>query len=236
METVCFTSDRRNWLLKGFAHQWQKYAPQIDVAIVGFTPPQFDIPLEFISLGKFEDYPIHRWSDALILYLTEFARDDYVTILLEDYWLLRPVNVQHWKVAGRAAKDLNAFRFDLTTDRINSGSVLQDVVRIEGVDIFRCPHSAYQMSMQASIFSREQLLSMLIPGETPWQVEIDGTGRLAKRPDLEVYGTRQWIFNYQIMVDKGQFKRFGAWMCPPRELSEEDFRALARLGYTEASV
>lgn len=236
-EVVVLTSDRRNWLLRGFAHQWEKYAGEIPIKVVGFTRPEFKIPFDFISLGRFENFPSQRWSDALILYLREFCNADFVTIFLEDYWLRQPVNLIHFWTAERAAIQLDAFRFDLTTDRLNAGVPLQDVLEKRGLQVFFCPQAPYQMSLQASIFSRHKLLSLLVPGESPWEVELKGTERLAKRPDLQVFGQRQWVFNYQIMVDKGVFKRVGSWMYPPRQLSDHDFLELAKAGcLTEQAV
>ena len=85
-------------------------------------------------------------------------------------------------------------------------------------------------------FLTKDWISLLIAGETPWQLELEGTRRMSKRPDLEVYGTRNRILNYQIMVDKGEFKRDGSWMYPPRQLSDSDFAELDGLGYTPQAV
>lgn len=233
LEIICFTSDLGNWLLKGFSHQWKKYAPDIDLKVVGFSSPEFEIPFDFISLGRFEDYPKTKWSDALILYLSEHCQADNVLIMLEDYWLMRPFRKKDLSDLMTFVSRKNPFRLDITTDRINSGGLIEDAGRIGDIEFFKCSYASYQLSFQASIYSKNQLLSILTPGETPWQVELEGTRRLFLRPDLEVYGTRQWIMVYQIMVDKGQFKRNGDWMFPARQLSDADYSELLSVGCME---
>lgn len=240
MKTVVLTSDKHNWLLKGFLHQWQKYAVDLrgqkpgilQVTAVGFTPPAFiqQFPFaDFHSIGAFADYPVNRWSDALIRYLT-YLEDDLVLVLLEDYWLTRMIDMTGLQMAWRYMVDhKDVARFDVASDRMFAheayelgGMAWYDLVEAKG---------AYSLSLQASIFRRELLLKLLVPGENPWQTELNGTGRLNQLP-YRVVGTRQWPIRYSIVVNKGEFDRKGQWMFPPRTLSAEDWEELDKLGYT----
>ncbi len=233
MDTVfVFTSDKRNWLLQGFARQWQKYAPpDTNVVVVGFKPPEFSLPanFSFYSLGDMANFPVEKWSNALITFLEECAYE-FVPIFLEDYWLMRPVPTRALTVCTAFAAGMNALRVDLTTDRLYSGATLTDKGSVGSLDFFESGHSPYQLSLQASVWHRDQLLSLLVPGETPWQVEINGNQRLEKQPHFHVYGTRQWPFRYQIMVNKGELALDGSWMFPARQLAEIDIVDLRGAG------
>jgi hypothetical protein len=232
MRTVVFTSDNHSWLLKGFFHQWQKYGGGEDVEVAGFTPPAF-LPknVRFTSIGKFEDYPVTKWSDAIIRYLQD-SREKYILFLLEDYWLMRPVHVH----AISAAVDYlemhpSTIRFDVAADRMFSKNA-----KFSGswgpLDICKCKGD-YSLSFQASIFRREMLLDVMRPGETPWQAELDGTYRLNLMRSVDVVGSYQWPMQYMVVMNKGQLDVNGDWMYPARSLSESDWAELRNLGCLE---
>lgn len=228
MRAFVFTCDPYYWLLPGFFHQWHKYDGR-PIEVVGFGKPDAAqlSGHPFVSLGRFEDFPKQRWSDALIAYLRGID-DDLVEFWLEDYWLMRPSNHD---LIDRAesfmAKNPSAFRFDLITDRMYAKN-LQNVGSMGVMDIVYAKGD-YALSYQASIFRRKLLLEILRPGESPWQSELEGTSRLNNRP-YGVFGSLQSPVRYAIVVNKGQFDRAGAWMYPPRTLSDEDWADLDRLG------
>lgn len=237
MRTVVLTSDKHAWLLKGFLHQWQKYGAMLAgdgkdflrVEVAGFAHPDFlpdNIP--FCSIGKLEDFPIRHWSDALIRYL-EFLEDDLVLLLLEDYWMLRPVNhMAVWDAMRFMQENEDVIRFDLAADRMFSrGARFAGAYR--NIDLCQGGED-YSLSFQASIYRRELLLQMLHVGETPWEAELNGTGRLNRTP-YRVLGTYNWPMNYMIVMNKGQFDRQGLWMFPARTLSNWDWQELDALGY-----
>ena len=119
MKTVVFTSDTHNWLLKGFFHQWDKYAQPGEVEVAGFTNPD-NLPdyARFVSIGDFKDYPVEHWSDAIIKYL-EGIDDELILFLLEDYWLIRKVNDQAMGAAHAFMMEHpNVVRFDVAADRM----------------------------------------------------------------------------------------------------------------------
>lgn len=251
MKIICLTSDHGNWLLRGFLHQWGKYC-KLPVTIMGFTDPQIpgdDSPdqiwrpqiWDFRSIGQFADYPKERWSDGLIRALG-MAKDDQVLLVLEDYWLTRQVNLHALRVAEHLLhSDPGILRFDLSSDRMYSGiehpGVIAQGTRVElgafgDVDVFESLAPEYRFSTQASMFNTMALLSVLVPGESPWECELNTNMRLQGRPDLRVLATYQWPFRYSIVVNKGQFDREGAWMRPARTLSAGDWAELDELGYT----
>lgn len=236
MRTVVLTSDNHAWLLKGFLHQWQKYGACtngdkefLELEVAGFTHPDF-LPdsVRFCSIGKFEDYPVTHWSDALIAYL-EFLQDDLVTIFLEDYWLLRTINRKAvWDACQYMQENIDVIRFDLASDRMFARGA-RFLGSYRSIDLCQGGED-YSLSFQASIYRRELLLQMLRIGETPWQAELNGTGRLNHTP-WRVMGTYNWPINYMIVMNKGQFDRKGLWMYPSRSLSNWDWQELDALGY-----
>lgn len=228
MKVSILTSDNHSWLLKGFFHQWDKYAAGFDLIpeVVGFTQPK-DLHSRFVSLGKFEDYPVQKWSDAIIKYLSGLD-DDLVTFVLEDYWLIRKVNFEAIVIAEQYMfANPDVIRFDLAADRMFSkdaryiGSIGQlDLCEAKG---------PYSLSFQASIFRKDLLLKVLRENESPWQTEINGSGRLNNLP-YKVVGSYQWPMNYLIVANKGQIDITGSWMYPARTISFEDHADLLKAG------
>ena len=238
MITYVLTSDRHNWLLRVFMHQWHKYC-RLPITIAGFTEPSYGLDdtddykkyTTFKSIGKFEDYPVDKWSNGVIKLLEE-TPDNVVMIFLEDYWLTRRVNFRAINFAERmVSQDSEVLRFDVTTDRLYSQKLIE-VGAHEDIDIFVAEPDIYALSFQASIWRRESLLQLLVPDETPWQAELNGTIRYNETKPLKIiYGTRQWPVRYSIVVNKGEFDKTGEWMYPPRTLSPNDWIDLEKLGY-----
>jgi hypothetical protein len=240
MKLCVLTSDHHSWLLKGFLHQWNKYGRKnfmadgmndaLELEVAGFTRPDW-LPggIPFYSIGKFEDYPVEKWSDGLIKYL-QGLKEELVLILLEDYWMLRPVNrAAIFNAFGYMEDHPDVIRFDVASDRMfcqaaRHAGYFGNFDLCEG-------KGAYALSFQASIFRKDLLLQMLRPGETPWQAELEGSARV-NRSEYRVVGTYQWPMNYMIVVNKGHLDRTGDWMYPSRSLSKADWLQLDNLGYT----
>lgn len=229
METIVLTCDKNNWLLRGFYHQWMKYCPKLDPVTFGYKEPEV-FGHKFVRIGDQSYYPANQWSDALILVLDELISDDLVLILLEDYWLTRDANFRIIEAAmAFMHRHPDAIRFDLTTDRQYSSKY--KYYSAEGdIDIIEGLPCEYYLSFQAAIWNRKNLLSLLEPGESPWQTELLGSDRLAAT-NLKVFGTLQWPLRYQIMVRNGELVIDGNWMYPPRQLSESDLKELKELNY-----
>lgn len=221
MRHFCLTSDSHLHYVRPFAHLWNKYfgAP---LEVVGFTPPAFALPsnMRFVSVGQFSDYPLSRWSDALIRYLRA-VQDTLVCVWLEDYWLMRPVNVEALEICERMIANIASIgRMDITGDRANSRAG-RYAGSVRNVDFIETPaETDYNFSFQASIWRREALLDCLRPGETPWLAEIAGNTRLGR---WRVFGTWQWPALYMIAVNKGKLDKTGDWMFPVRTLSDADW-------------
>jgi hypothetical protein len=68
-------------------------------------------------------------------------------------------------------------------------------------DIVTTPHgSEYQMSKQAGIWNRKNLLSLLVPGKSAWEVEL----HTQPPEEMTVLGTRQYPVRYANAILKGK--------------------------------
>lgn len=194
LDIIVLTSDKYLHALKPFTYLFNKYwnANQ-SVMIAGFSYPDFELPnnFTFYSIGKFEDYPVNRWSDGLIDLLEGVKLDTFV-LMLEDYWLTRPVNIEAVQMCVDYARQFqNILKIDLVEDRLYAAGKTHfnncgylDLIKSD-------PTSEYHMSLMTGVWRRDNLLKVLIRNESPWQVEIDGTHRLRQMVDLLVLGTCQ---------------------------------------------
>jgi hypothetical protein len=203
------------------------------VLVAGFTPPDFHLPdnFSFMSLGRFEDYPVNRWSDALIELLNRIS-DESLIIMLEDYWITRPVNVEAVRMCyDYAVQFKNVLRVDLTTDRLFSFGPrypqdIPDYGYCGYLDLVKTENIDYQMSMMTAVWRRDNLLRCLIPGETPWEVEIAGTARVNAMTDLLVLGTREWPIRHILGYRNGKPDK-----ADTTGMRREDVEALSGLGW-----
>ncbi len=188
------TSDKYLLALRPFAFLFNRFwSPDVEVVVGGFTPPDFSLPsnFRFVVLGRMEDYPIDKWSDALIRMLN-FLDDEICAIMLEDYWLCRPVDLNAVKIAHQYMKQFkNVIRFDLTADRKYAGDI-EEYGRAGDLELLKSPPgSPYHMSLMCALWRKELLLKILEPDESPWDIEIQGTTRLsAMGDDYLVLGTK----------------------------------------------
>jgi len=200
-----YTCDPYIWCLKPFCYLFNTYWSELqDVIVGGFTPPQFQLPanFHFHQIDR-KPYPKERWSDGLIRFLQDF-QDDILVLLLEDYLLRRTVD--HNGVATLAQymqmdKNRDVVRFDLTADRLY-GKGMRDVDEWGHYDIIACDKDAmYEMSLQAAIWNRRNLLTLLRPGMNPWEVETNTD--MTQQP-FRVLATRQWPVRYANLMLKGE--------------------------------
>lgn len=190
------TSDHYLDAIKPYAWLLKKYWPNHpEVVVGGFTPPTFDLPERFVfhSIGKFEDYPINRWSDALMKLIRDMP-DDVFIFTLEDMWIVRHVPDRVIKMCYDYMIQFEyVARLDLTGDRLNAGGAMF-YGKLGDVDlVFSDPHGQYHLSTMPAFWRAKHLQRVLVPNETPWDVELSGTPRLARLSnEVIVLGTNAW--------------------------------------------
>lgn len=240
MRVVVLTSDNYLWCLRPFMHQFRRHwSHEQECVIVGFSKPSFPLApnFSFHSVGAYEDYPVGKWSDALIKFLHEFE-DETFALFLEDMWIARDVDTQAIRMLDAYARQFKyVLRIDLTTDRLFAGGPkypmdIPDYGSCGYLDLIRSePDSPYHLSMMPAIWRKDQLLKVLIPGESPWDVEIAGTRRAsALGNNVLVLGTRQWIVRNILALRGGDSKSVNL-----SGLTDVDKAELIRLGYDKPS-
>lgn len=223
------TSDRYHPMLRIFTHLFNKYwSPDQPVGVAGFAEPEFDLPdnFTFMSLGDQRDYPVTKWSDGMLKLLDLIPHEQFV-LFFEDYLLVESVNLE---IVYRLYDYMDQFprivKIDLAGDRAGADPV-RELGTWRGIDLLLSdPVSQYHMSLYIGLWRKVLLRELLIPGETPWQVELDGTNRLREYGDaMMVVGTR----NLPVHITLGN--RYGdPTVNYLDELCAEDMRELAERG------
>lgn len=194
IRTILPICDRNLWALQPFSYLHNIYwSNEQSVLVIGFKFPDFELPrnFSFHSLSPSDPGP-KFWSDQLIEGLSNIE-DSHVVLLLEDYWLCRGVDHRGVETLHEYCKlHPDIIRMDLTADRLYAGG-MRDVDYYGSYDLVETfEDTPYQMSLQAAIWSRRKLLSVLRPGMSPWDVELQTQ---IKAP-LRVLGTRQYPVRY----------------------------------------
>jgi len=172
---------------------------------MGYREPSFELPnnFRFHSIAR-AHYPQNRWSDALIKFLRTM-KDEYCVLMLEDYWINRPVDVYGIDVLYQYIQTRDdILRFDLTVDVLHVNGDARDANDCGFIGHYdlveKRPGQPYRMSYQAGLWNTRLLLSLLVEGKDPWQSEI----HTAVPDDINVYGVRQWPLRYINSVYKGE--------------------------------
>lgn len=210
---VCVeVSDRYLWALQPFAYLFNLYWSSLQpVTVFGYSRPPFNLPpnFNFYSISH-TNYPPERWSNGLIEFL-HTVEESHIVLFLVDYWLCRTVDLGGVSACFEYVKDRpEVLRIDLTADRLYAGGMF-DVEPWGHYDIIETPHSTpYQFSTQAGIWNKRLLLNALVPGRTPWEVEM-----YSEIPgDVRVLGTRQYIIRYANGILKGKIDKDQLMLLP----------------------
>jgi hypothetical protein len=210
MQIIVMASDNYyDKCLTPFMYLWHQfftaYTPadlkgKFDLLFCGFSEPDADLqqfaPWRFHSIGAFKDYPVNKWSDAMLQVLDTVA-DEVFLLLLEDFWLCRPADVRGLAyLFGYARQFENVLKIDTAFDRlyIHAGSNflfgMNSYSYVGHLDLLKSPHGTpYQFSLWGGIWRRDVMRRFIVPGETAQQLELGGSARVTD--DVLVLGTRQ---------------------------------------------
>jgi hypothetical protein len=202
------TSDPYLWAVKPFAYLFNIYwGRSQNVVVAGYSAPQYDlIPgtdnFQFCQIDAI-NYDADHWSDGLLRFLhaKEISDQELFILLLEDYWLVRQVDIQAIEMLSEYMENhVDILRMDLTTDRLYAGGMF-DVDYWGRLDIVETPYETpYQTSLQAGIWRKSLMLKILDYNYSPWRFEID-----TKPPEeMRVCGTRQSPIRYANIFKGGK--------------------------------
>ena len=204
---VVMVSDPFLHLLPAFAYLFNIYwSEQQPVIVAGYTPPNYKFPpnFEWYRIDKYP-YPKDMFSNGMYKLFSEIKADHFV-LLLEDYFLIRTVDHRGIEsLAEYCRRHPDVLRCDLTTDRLYNGKMEDHYEAWGHYDIIESPYeSEYQFSFQAGIWNRKLLLPLMVPGKTPWEMEIQ-----TKPPEnVRVIGTRQNPVRYANIMLKGEVQDY----------------------------
>jgi hypothetical protein len=88
------------------------------------------------------------------------------------------------------------------------------------------PGSPYHLSLMPGFWRKEHLLSVLVPNESPHDVEMWGTPRLSHKQDVIVLGTRIWPIRVCLALRGGDSGKLLL-----NEVKPGDVQAMRELGY-----
>lgn len=185
-----YSNQHYAWCIPPFLYLRGVYWSNEQPVVIGGCEP-FETPpnVEWLHV---ESRVKERWSDGLIECLQQMD-DDRIIWALEDYWLVRTVDVD----AVGSLDEYMSFRpdvlkIDLTADRLHSGAATDEGYWGHS-DLISTPWGCpYQYSTQMAIWDRKLLLSCLRREMSPWDFELQDR----QRPELKVMGTRNAPVRY----------------------------------------
>lgn len=196
MRVIVTTCDKYDHLLPGMAWTFNKYWGQAQrVDVLGFRPPPALPPnFAFHSLAAKETQP---WSTHLRTFFLA-QPDEYFVWLLDDYWLIKPVNHNEVAVMEGVVKN----------DKADKGDLSKNTIAFEHTEYPKNPGlvlasqtANYRTSTQPCIWRRSYLLHLMQPGLNPWQFELSG---LASNDGGVIVGPQRQIYVYANVCYKGK--------------------------------
>jgi len=187
------TCDKYDHLLPGFCRQFNKYWGEHQmVTILGFrTPPELPANFQFHSMEPVETQPcttnLHRFFSSI--------EDPHFTFLLDDYWLIAPVNPLEIHMMEREVVIGGAVKGDLSQNTLNFEHLALPNGLVEAA-----PSAHYRTSTQPCIWSRQFFLELMSPGMNPWEFELQDS---ETKQHGRIVGPRHQIYQFANVYYKG---------------------------------
>lgn len=207
MRIFVFTSPKYCHLMMPFSYLFNQFWSELQpVVVVGVPELPFNLPENFTISEFGANVPADRWTDGAREFL-ETVDDEWFILMLEDYFITRPVDTNGVTELGNfACVFQNCVRMDLTTDILHGYGDCRNAIDICSwghYDIIeKRIDSSYRMSLQAGMFDRKYFLKLCEETKSPWQLEMHN--ELQNDNSKRVLGCRQWPLRYANAVDKGK--------------------------------
>lgn len=179
MKNIVLTSNGYVNVLSGFAYLFNKFYPNQEVTVVRYDvrPPKLPANFNQFAIGLQSDY---SWSGGLKYYL-ESIDDEFVMLMLDDYYLDKPVDVSKIDCLRQFIEfNSKVVKIDLTNDRskvkhdLYEDSILtcvtnngQNEIEMIQSDI----NAPFLASVQAAIWRKDFLIAILNNKDNAWQFE-----------------------------------------------------------------
>lgn len=176
------TCDKYQFLWKDFVYLFDKYTQNefsnIRKVFMSETRSESIDGYEFFTPGKIP------YSNALIQ-LLDTVDTDYVLWMQEDYFLSRYIPITQFEKYFEyvVSNSVDRFQVECPTLMESTGVPVLNEFITKGDSLYRLNQdSRFSINMQASIWNVEFFKSILIPNESPWQLEEWGSRRANTRP------------------------------------------------------
>lgn len=176
--------DDNNFIIKHYQYLFNKYwGKHIQVYFLGYTKPEFELDenIHFVSLAPKRNPSPKSWSNELIKYF-ESIDDEYFYFSLEDYLIIRPVNLELIEVCkemltpniGRVEL-WNSMQFNPNRSRYTTIYKTHKGVVFNKMNQ-SAPTGAYRISSSNSIWNRRWFLKTLQNNWSVYDWELIGNG------------------------------------------------------------
>jgi len=188
---VVLSCDKYFDLWDGFFYQWKKCVDlPFHVYLVTNHKtynPQNNCTLQVINTGDDPD-----WSTSLICGLNQI-KEDKIFLILEDLFISDSVD-------EKAFMDMLEFCYTQDAQHIKYFANPLGEIPV-GEFLKYAPGMPYLVSA-CGLWDRKYLLSLLIPGESPWDFEVNASYRARYSAD-RFYSPAKPLLKYKNMVEKG---------------------------------
>lgn len=183
LSIVVSSCDKNAFLLKNFATLFAKYFEAADMCdkyiITANVDPQISDYNSVIT-------KTNEWTDSVDYTLSKI-QTPYVLFLLDDFYFYRRFELTSLERALSLCKafDFDKYIFHYPHIAFNESSLQKTGF---GSNIYKVDRfNEYTMTTQISIWNVSFFKQCLLIGENPWQFEIDGTSRVNKSINHNIY-------------------------------------------------
>jgi len=196
MRVVIPVCDKYTHLIPANVHFLRaNWAECPEITVVACTERIENVQAEVVYVGQDQQF-----ASNVLLYLDHHCTDDVVLLWLDDFFLSQ-ADADAVAAAERLVQDGEADCVRLSKMFTPVGRPYEPDKRFCYID----KDAQYALSLQAAIWRRDVLRGLLVPGETPWETELEGTTRVRERKhDLRPFlGAAVPILEYQNFYFKG---------------------------------
>jgi len=224
MKIIVTTCDKNIHVLRGFAYMFNKHwSSNIDVTVLGYSIPSFDLPnnFKFISLGEQKKYG-RDWTSALIPFFKQLP-DEYFILLLEDYYILhinKSLLYEAEEFMAMGIEKIHLTKYNHLGWRISGEE--------KGVNFNIIKQDAtYRLSLQPIFIRRDYFLKYLNPGKNAWEYE----GQHFKNDGAQILAPKQGIVSFSHILQRGKITGSGQpYKSQILRIKKEDLNAIKQLG------
>ena len=195
-----------------FFDAWFKFWPDCPYPIYLQTN---SLTFEHPNVNCIKVGPDQDWSTSAQIFLSEVV-EKHILVVMEDYILIREVdsnridNILRYVIENK----IGCFRLFASPgpDMELAGCMQGELVGEISLD------ADYRVSLQAAIWDKEVLHNLIVPGESAWSLEIDGTRRSRELSNrfLSIVGPAGQtspLPYFCTAVEKGEWLREAVRLC-----------------------